>query len=74
MSIVTAPETAQLVLVLQDGVDAKGNPRIKRKKFGAIRATATSQEVYDTASAIASLQTLSFLRAEQVVQTQIEQG
>ncbi|WCK55904.1 DUF1659 domain-containing protein [Aneurinibacillus sp. Ricciae_BoGa-3] len=74
MSIVTAPESAQLVLVLQDGVDVKGNPRIKRRKLGPIRAAASSQEVYDTASAIASLQSLSFLRAEQVVQTQIEQG
>ncbi|WP_027417311.1 DUF1659 domain-containing protein [Aneurinibacillus terranovensis] len=72
MSVVSTVKPVQLSLVLQDGVDSKGNARYKRRMVGKIKPGANEQDVYEVASDIASLQTLPFIRVEQSAQTELD--
>ncbi|QVK18907.1 DUF1659 domain-containing protein [Mycoplasmatota bacterium] len=44
-----------LILVLDNGVDGKGNPVYSRKSIKNIRETATEQQIYDVGNSLAPL-------------------
>jgi len=44
-----------LIIVLENGVDLKGNPLYLRKSIKNIRETSTEQEVYDVGNALKPL-------------------
>lgn len=67
MAIVTVPKNARLLLVLQDGVDAKGNPRLVNRTLGKVKAGVLPQDLYDVANAIGGLQTLSLVGVQESV-------
>ncbi|WP_243291685.1 DUF1659 domain-containing protein [Bacillus sp. FJAT-47783] len=46
----------QLRLVFQNGVDEEGKPKLKNKNFNNVDTTATADQLYAAAQAIASLQ------------------
>ncbi|MBD3106951.1 DUF1659 domain-containing protein [Bacillus sp. AGMB 02131] len=58
-------DSKQLRLVFQTGVNDKGEPLEKRKAFNNIEISATVDQLYATAQAIASLQTFPLLKVEQ---------
>jgi hypothetical protein len=60
MAIVTVPKNARLLLILQDGVDGKGNPRLVNRTLGKVKTGVLPQDLYDVANAISGLQTLTF--------------
>ena len=55
----------QLRLVLEAGIDEKGNPKFKSKNFNNIKLTAAADALLDVAEAIAGLQTLTLVQVEQ---------
>lgn len=71
MAIVTLPKNARLLLVLQDGVDAKGNPRLVNRTLGKVKADALPQDLYDVANVISSLQTLTFVGVQTSVVSEL---
>ena len=58
-------QNRQLRLVLDAGVDEKGNPKLKSKNFNNIKLTAAADALLDVAEAIAGLQTLTLVQIEQ---------
>lgn len=67
MAIISVPKNARMILILQDGVDAKGNPRLVNKALGKVKTDVLSQDLYDVATAISGLQTLTFAGVQQSV-------
>jgi predicted transport protein len=61
----TVIQDRQLRLVLEAGVDEKGNPTFKSKNFNNIKLTAAADALLDVAEAIAGLQTLTLVQVEQ---------
>lgn len=58
-------DSKQLRIIYQMGMNDKGEPIEKRKTFNNIEIGATADQLYATAEAIASLQTMPLLRVEQ---------
>jgi hypothetical protein len=48
----------QLRLVLETGVDSEGRPQLKSKNYNNINSSATPDQLFAVAQAIASLQSL----------------
>lgn len=65
MAIVTLPKSARMLLILQDGVDAKGNPRLVTRVLGKVKTGVLPQDLYDVATAIGSLQTMAFVGVQE---------
>ncbi|WP_027408349.1 DUF1659 domain-containing protein [Anoxybacteroides tepidamans] len=57
-------QQSQLRLVLQAGVDETGKPIYKRKSFNNVKVTATSEQLFTVAQALASLQTHPLVQIE----------
>ena len=58
-------DSKQLRIVYQTGVKDNGEPIEKRKTFNNIEISATAAQLYATAQAIVSLQTLPLVKVEQ---------
>lgn len=71
MAVVSVAKSNQMALVLQDGTDEKGKPKLKRKTYGNVKKDAVQQDIYDIAAALSGLQSLPFAGVEQTVQTEI---
>lgn len=65
MAIITVPKNARMILILQDGVDAKGNPRLLNRVLGKVKTEVLPQDLYDVATAISGLQTMTFAGVQQ---------
>ncbi|MGN1402225.1 MAG: DUF1659 domain-containing protein [Bacillus sp. (in: firmicutes)] len=62
----------QLRLSYQTGLDAEGFPVVKRKSFNNIDVAATSEQMLESAKAIAGLQDLPLLAVEQTDVQELE--
>ena len=57
MAVTRVPDTARLILRVQDGVNTKGTPVLKNRTFRNLKATATDDAVVAVGKALAELQT-----------------
>lgn len=64
MAVTAINLDSRIGLKLQTGTDAEGNPVIKTKNYGSIKATADNENVYAFASGIVSLQKHSLVSVE----------
>ncbi|MDS1029673.1 DUF1659 domain-containing protein [Bacillota bacterium LX-D] len=56
MAVVATPVQSVLRIVVENGVDGKGNTILKNITFSKVKTAATDQDVFDTAQALAGLQ------------------
>lgn len=56
MAVTRVPDTARLVLRVQDGVDSKGAPVLKNRTFRNLKAAALDDDVAAIGEALAGLQ------------------
>lgn len=56
MAVTRVPDTARLVLRVQDGVNTQGKPVLKNRTFRNLKATATDDAVMAVGKALAGLQ------------------
>ena len=59
MAVTRVPDTARLVLRVQDGVDKNGMPALKNRTFRNLKPTAADDAVLAAGKALAALQTNS---------------
>lgn len=64
MAVVANPYDSRLTLTFYTGDDTEGNPLESTKSFARVKHTATDQDVYDVAQALASLQTFVLVSVE----------
>lgn len=57
MPVFATPVDSDLVLVVQTGVDGSGNPVYRAQRYSNLKPSATNQDAYDVAVAVAGLQT-----------------
>jgi hypothetical protein len=57
MAVNKVPETSQMVITIQDGVNAKGQPIVHKRSYKNVKVTAVDAEVYAVAQELANLQT-----------------
>ena len=55
MAVLKNPESTSLVLEIESGVDSKGVTTYRKKTFSNINVTATPENVYAVATAIAAV-------------------
>ncbi len=58
MAVISDRTASRLTLQLQTGTDPLGQPTVKNKTYNNIKPTATDENVFAVANALASLQTL----------------
>ncbi len=56
MPVLSTLKDSALKLIVQTGVDAKGNPVFKTRSYGNIKPSASDQDIYALAQQLASLQ------------------
>ncbi|WP_170007259.1 DUF1659 domain-containing protein [Bacillus fonticola] len=56
--------TSRLTLIFEEGVDENGEPQYKTKSFTTIRPTATPEELYTVAQALAALSVYPLMDVE----------
>lgn len=56
MAVVKAPQSGKLILKVQTGVNATGNPVYRQRSFANIKAGAADSDVFAVAEGLASLQ------------------
>ncbi|GIM46292.1 hypothetical protein DNHGIG_18410 [Collibacillus ludicampi] len=64
---------SSLVLQLQTGTDATGKPKLKQKEFPNVKATATDQDIFEVAQALAKLQGLPLYSVMRVDRAELNQ-
>jgi hypothetical protein len=61
----------QLVLLLEDGVDEKGKMKVNKKVYKNVKSTASREDVYAVASALAGLQSRPLIAVQQTVEHEL---
>lgn len=56
MAIIAVPGGTVLTCQIRTGTDEQGNPITKNLSFSNVKATATDQDIFDTAVALTGLQ------------------
>lgn len=56
MAVVATPVQSSLRLVVQTGTDADGNPVFRSRTYSRVKPSASDEDVYAVAGAIAELQ------------------
>lgn len=56
MALVVTPLSSRLTLTVNTGVDAEGNPVLRTRSYSGVKPSASDQDVYDVAQAVAGLQ------------------
>ena len=56
MAVVKVPQSVKVVLKVQTGVNATGNPVYRSRTFANIKATAADSDVFAVAEGLAGLQ------------------
>lgn len=57
MAVNKVPQTSKLVITVEDGVNAKGQPKQRQRSYKNVKVSALDADVYAVAQAIANLQT-----------------
>lgn len=73
MAVVTNPIDTRLRLVFYVGDDLEGNPIYKVKTLGNVKPTATNEDLYAVAHALASLQSHILIQAERSERVALEE-
>lgn len=56
MAVIASPMQAALRLVVETGVDEKGNPVLRSRSYNRVKPESAEQDVYAVAVALAGLQ------------------
>ncbi|MEW6621810.1 MAG: DUF1659 domain-containing protein [Bacillota bacterium] len=56
MPVINTPVSSGLKLMVQTGIDEKGNPVIRSRNFARVKPDASDEAVYNTAVVLGSLQ------------------
>lgn len=56
MAVVTSPVQATLRLVVEAGMDDKGNPILRSRTYNRVKPESSEEDVYQVAVALANLQ------------------
>ncbi|MFZ5753585.1 MAG: DUF1659 domain-containing protein [Bacillota bacterium] len=56
MPVLSTLKDSSLKLIMQTGVDEKGNPVFKTRSYGNIKPSASDQDIYTLAQQLAGLQ------------------
>ncbi|MEZ2657134.1 DUF1659 domain-containing protein [Aneurinibacillus aneurinilyticus] len=67
MAVTGTVSSVQMVLLFQDGVDAKGNMKLEKKVYKNVAATAKSEDVYEVAKALSDLQMKSLAGVQHLI-------
>lgn len=73
MAVSSVTKGMQLILLFEDGLGTDGKKKIRRKVYRGVNQTASQQDIYETAAALAGLQEHPLVGVEQAVQTQLFQ-
>jgi hypothetical protein len=58
-------------MTFQTGVDAEGNPILKNRSYGNVKAGAADQDIYDVCQIMAGLQENTLVSIRKVVETEL---
>ncbi len=56
MAVSRAPQGSQMIITIQNGVNASGQTVYQKRTYKSVKSSATDTDVYDIAQAMASLQ------------------
>ncbi|HAG10282.1 MAG TPA: hypothetical protein DCK76_02595 [Desulfotomaculum sp.] len=71
MAVEKVSSGSVLNLEVQTGVDAQGNPVYRSRNYKGISSSATDQDLYDVAQAIAGLQSYTLSKISRVDNAQL---
>ncbi|GEN36526.1 MULTISPECIES: DUF1659 domain-containing protein [Aneurinibacillus] len=71
MAVTGRTTEVQMVLLFQDGVDAKGNVKLAKKIYKNVAPSVSGDDIHEIANALAGLQTLPFAGVQQVVVSEL---
>lgn len=71
MAIESNTLSTRMQLRFIDGVDENGNDVVKSKSYSNVKNTATDEDIYDVANAMAALQTKTVEGVRKVVEVMI---
>jgi hypothetical protein len=57
MAVTKAPKTSKMIITIENGVNANGQPVQRQRSYKNVKASAADGDVYAVAQAIANLQT-----------------
>lgn len=73
MAVTTSPVSSDLVLLMDNGVGASGQPLTKARKYSSVKTTATNEDIYAVADSLTGLQTKTRLAVRRQDTIEIEQ-
>lgn len=56
MAVNNVPETSQMIITIQNGVNASGQPVLRQRSYKNVKASAVDADVYAVAQGMANLQ------------------
>jgi hypothetical protein len=73
MAVSTTPVTSDLVLIMDNGVGASGQPLTVNRKFSKVKTTASNEDVFAVAASITAIQDKTLLAIRRMDTVEIEQ-
>jgi len=74
VAVVVTPTGSRLSLTLQVGADESGNPVFRTRSYSGVKPSATDQDVFDTAKALAGLQAHPVEEISRVNEVSLDEG
>lgn len=56
MAVTTSPVSSDLVLVMDNGIGASGQPLTQARKYSNVKTAATNEDIYTVAESLTGLQ------------------
>jgi hypothetical protein len=73
MAIVSTPASSELILVMDNGIGASGQPLSRARRYSNIKTTATNEDLYAVADSLTGLQSQTRLAVRRQDTIEIEQ-
>jgi hypothetical protein len=73
MAVTTSPVSSDLVLLMDNGIGASGQPLSRARRYSNIKTTATNEDLYAVADSLTGLQSQTRLAVRRQDTIEIEQ-
>lgn len=73
MAVSTSPVSSDLILIMDNGIGASGQPLTKARKYSKVKTAATNEDIYAVADSLTGLQSKTRLAVRRQDTIEIEQ-
>ncbi|AMA73712.1 MULTISPECIES: DUF1659 domain-containing protein [Aneurinibacillus] len=71
MAVKENVKAMQMVLLFEDGMDAKGDMKVTKKTYKNLALTVSQEDIWEVANALGALQTLPLVGVYQIVEREL---